>query len=80
VTTGNPLPPVKFMSSGVGNDGWVYAGTCCNGSIIIFNHRLTECAMCLFSPEVVNTSTCPAMHKYMLVFQLTDANISNTIP
>jgi len=22
---------------------------------------------------------CPAMHKYMLVFQLTNANISNTV-
>jgi len=29
-----------------------------------------------FFPEVVNTSIWPAMHKYMLVFQLTDANIS----
>jgi len=27
VNTGNPLPPVKFMSSGVGNDGWVYTVT-----------------------------------------------------
>ena len=80
VTTGNPLPPVKFMSSGVGNDGCVYTGTCCDGHIIFYNHYLTEWAICLFFPEVVNTSIWPAMHKYMLVFQLTDANIPNTIP
>ncbi|AQK95371.1 E3 SUMO-protein ligase SIZ1 [Zea mays] len=36
VTTGNPLLPVKFMSSGVGNDGWVYNGTSCGGHILSY--------------------------------------------
>lgn len=44
------------MSSGVGNDGWVYTRTC-GGHILSYNHCSYNVQIPFFCWEVVNAST-----------------------